>query len=80
MLWWLLIILLVILLIASVPVYPYSRAWGYSPLGVIVAILLVLLLLVLFGVIDLNLGGAPATVPGGGGGPYGSPVPGSPSR
>lgn len=77
MLWLILIILLVVLLVASMPVYPYSREWGYSPVGIIAVILLILLLLWMFGIVDFNLGG---TGNGGGNGVPATRVPGSPSR
>ncbi len=54
MLWLILIIVLVVLLAASVPAWPYSTGWGYSPAGVVAAILLVLLLLWLTGIIEFN--------------------------
>jgi Protein of unknown function (DUF3309) len=44
----LLVILLVLILIGALPVYPYSRNWGYYPSGllaVIVAVVAVMLLL-----------------------------------
>jgi hypothetical protein len=44
----LLIILLVLILIGALPVYPYSRSWGYYPSGllaVIVAVVAIMLLL-----------------------------------
>lgn len=44
----LLVILLVLVLIGALPVYPYSRDWGYYPSGllaVIVAVVAVMLLL-----------------------------------
>lgn len=44
----LLVILLVLVLIGALPVYPYSRGWGYYPSGllaVIVAVVAVMLLL-----------------------------------
>ena len=43
-----LVILLVLLLIGALPVYPYSRSWGYYPSGtlaVVVAIVALMLLL-----------------------------------
>jgi hypothetical protein len=43
----LLVILLVLVLIGALPVYPYSRDWGYFPSGslaVIVAVVAVMLL------------------------------------
>ena len=45
------IILLVLVLVGSLPVYPYSAAWGYYPAGGLGTILVVLLLLYLVGVI-----------------------------
>ena len=42
----LLLILVVILLIGALPSWPYSRAWGYGPSG-IVGVLLIILLVVL---------------------------------
>lgn len=44
-----LIILLVVLLLGSVPTWPYSRNWGYSPSGLLGVILLVVIVLVLVG-------------------------------
>lgn len=47
----LLIIVLIILLIGAFPAWPYSRSWGYRPvggLGIIVIIVIVLLLLGVF--------------------------------
>ena len=44
----LLVILLVLVLIGALPVYPYSRDWGYYPSGtlaVIVAIVALMLIL-----------------------------------
>lgn len=43
-----LVILLVLMLIGALPVYPYSRSWGYYPsstLAVVVAIVALMLLL-----------------------------------
>lgn len=43
----LLIVLVVLLLVGALPLWPYSRDWGYAPtggLGVIGVILIVLLL------------------------------------
>ena len=42
-----LVILLVLMLIGALPVYPYSRSWGYYPsstLAVVVAIVALMLL------------------------------------
>ena len=42
-------VILVVVLIGALPVYPYSRGWGYGPSGVLGVILLVILLLVVMG-------------------------------
>jgi len=39
-----LLIVLLVMLIGSMPVYPYSRQWGYAPGGVLGTVLLVLLI------------------------------------
>lgn len=44
-----LLILLVLLLIGSLPVFPYSRSWGYGGSGLIGFLLLLLILALLFG-------------------------------
>jgi hypothetical protein len=68
MLWLIVLVVLLILLVAAVPAWPYSGGWGYSPAGVLAALLVVLLLLWAFGVIHVGV-----TVGGTGGGA--SPVP-----
>jgi hypothetical protein len=40
----LLTIILIILLIGALPVWPYSRGWGYWPGGLLGVILLIILL------------------------------------
>lgn len=59
-----LLILLVIMLLASIPVYPYSRGWGYAPMGGLGAVLLIVILLVVTGVIPVsfNSGGGNVNV------------------
>ena len=44
----LLMILLIVMLIALLPLWPYSSAWGYYPSGGLGLVLLVLLVLALF--------------------------------
>jgi uncharacterized protein DUF3309 len=44
-----LLILLILMLVSSIPVYPYSRDWGYYPSGGLGTILLIVLILVLLG-------------------------------
>jgi Protein of unknown function (DUF3309) len=44
-----LLIVLVLLLIGGLPVYPYSRKWGYAPGGTVGVLLVVLVILMLLG-------------------------------
>ncbi|HKQ48090.1 MAG TPA: DUF3309 family protein [Phycisphaerae bacterium] len=44
-----LLVILLIMVIGSLPVYPYSRQWGYAPGGLVGTILLVLLIFYLLG-------------------------------
>jgi hypothetical protein len=44
-----LIIILIILLIGAFPAWPYSRAWGPFPSGILGVILVILIILVLMG-------------------------------
>jgi hypothetical protein len=44
-----LLIILVLVLLGALPAWPYSRAWGYGPSGVLGLIVVVLLILVLMG-------------------------------
>lgn len=46
-----LLIIIIILLIASVPVYPYSRRWGYGPSGLLGAVLIILIVLLILGLV-----------------------------
>ena len=50
MLGWILLIILILLLLGAIPVYPYSRRWGYAPSGGITLLLIIVLLLILFDV------------------------------
>jgi hypothetical protein len=43
----LLLILVVLLIVGAAPAWPYSRAWGYGPSGILGVVLLVLLVLLL---------------------------------
>lgn len=43
----LLLIILVLLLLGALPVYPYSRGWGYYPSGVLTVVVVVVLVLAL---------------------------------
>lgn len=44
-----LLILLILMLLGAMPVYPYSRGWGYYPSGGVGLLLLIVLILVLSG-------------------------------
>lgn len=46
-----LLLIVLIILIGAVPAWPYSRNWGYAPVGSLGTVLIVLLILVLLGVI-----------------------------
>jgi hypothetical protein len=46
-----LLVLVLLMLISALPVYPYSRRWGYGPGGALGVVLLVLLILFLMGYI-----------------------------
>jgi hypothetical protein len=43
-----LIIVLLLILLGALPVYPYSRSWGYYPSGGLGLVVVVILLLVVF--------------------------------
>jgi Protein of unknown function (DUF3309) len=45
----LLLIIIILLLIGTLPVWPYSQAWGYWPSGLIGLILIILIILTLLG-------------------------------
>jgi hypothetical protein len=42
-----LVVLLVLVLIGALPVYPYSRAWGYYPSGILAVVVAVVALMLL---------------------------------
>ncbi|HEX2584740.1 MAG TPA: DUF3309 family protein [Steroidobacteraceae bacterium] len=44
-----LLILLVLALLGALPTWPHSRNWGYTPIGGIGVVLIIVLLLVLTG-------------------------------
>jgi hypothetical protein len=46
-----LLIVLVLLLLGALPVWPYSRRWGYGPGGLVGFLLLLLLILWLAGIV-----------------------------
>lgn len=45
----LLFILLILILLGSLPVWPYSRGWGYWPGGLIGLIVVILIIFMLLG-------------------------------
>ncbi len=45
----LLLILLIILVLAAMPTWPYSQAWGYYPSGGLGLVLLIVVILLLMG-------------------------------
>lgn len=46
-----LIIVLLIILMGALPTWPYSRGWGYYPVGGVGVIVLILVILLLLGYI-----------------------------
>lgn len=49
--WVFLALLLLALLVAAVPVWPYSRRWGYVPVSIAILVVLVFLMLTYIGFI-----------------------------
>jgi hypothetical protein len=45
----LLLLVLLLLLVGGLPVYPYSRGWGWGPSGILGVLLIVLLVLAITG-------------------------------
>ena len=58
-----LLVLLVLLLLGSVPAYPYSRAWGYGPSGILGLLLVLLLVMLFLNVVPWGWGPGPVVVP-----------------
>jgi hypothetical protein len=46
-----LLIILILLLIGALPAWPYSRSWGYYPIGGLGLVLVIVLILVLLGTV-----------------------------
>ena len=44
-------VILVLLLLGAIPVWPYSRGWGWAPGGILGLLLIILLIAVLAGAI-----------------------------
>jgi hypothetical protein len=51
-----LLIVLLVLLLGSAPVYPYSRGWGYGPMGGLGMLLVILIILALLGWLPITFG------------------------
>jgi hypothetical protein len=49
----LLLIIIILLLVGTTPAWPYSRAWGYYPSGILGTILIIFLVLLLLGQVTL---------------------------
>jgi hypothetical protein len=49
-----LLIVLILLLLGAIPVYPYSRDWGYRPASIVTVIVVIVILLVLFNQIPVG--------------------------
>lgn len=46
-----LLIVLILILIGAIPVWPYSRSWGYGPTGGIGLLVVILIVLLIMGLI-----------------------------
>jgi hypothetical protein len=46
-----LMIILILILLGVVPIWPYSRSWGYGPSGILGLVLIVFLILLLLGAV-----------------------------
>lgn len=62
MIWTLILVLLIVLLVATLPVYPYSRSWGYYPTSVLAVLLIVFFVLVWVGYATLWYPWAPVDI------------------
>ncbi len=40
-----LLVILILILLGALPVFPYSRNWGYAPSGTLVVVIVLILLL-----------------------------------
>jgi hypothetical protein len=49
-----LLVILLLLIIGALPVYGYSRTWGYTPAGAMLFILLILIILSMTGTIRVR--------------------------
>jgi hypothetical protein len=46
-----LLILVILLLLGALPAWPYSRGWGYAPVGGLGLILIIVIVLILLGIL-----------------------------
>jgi len=53
-LWAILLIILLFVAIASIPAWPYNRGWGFSPVGIVAAAFLFVILLWALGFVELQ--------------------------
>jgi hypothetical protein len=44
-----LLIVLILMLVGALPVYPYSKRWGYAPGGILSLLLLILIIMMVLG-------------------------------
>jgi hypothetical protein len=51
-----LLILFVLVLFGTVPAYPYSRGWGYQPMGFAGVLLAIILVLILLDIVPVGFG------------------------
>jgi hypothetical protein len=49
-----LLIVLILMLLGGLPTWPYSREWGYRPVGIITLILVIYLILILLGRVSIG--------------------------
>jgi hypothetical protein len=56
-------LLLIMVLLAMLPSWPYSRAWGYGPSGLAGALLIILIVLILIGTGPWGFAPYPAPAP-----------------
>ena len=52
--WLIVLLLLFLVLIAAVPVWPHSRGWGISPISIVIALILLVLLLWALGIVEFR--------------------------
>jgi hypothetical protein len=46
-----LLILVILLLLGALPAWPYSRGWGYAPVGGLGLVLIIVIVLILLGIL-----------------------------